>query len=151
ENIAYSRPDATLEEIIAAARVANAHRFILQRPDGYDSSVGTRGDLLSGGEKQRVAIARAVLADPQILILDEATSSLDVENELAVQKGLAAAARNRTTFIIAHRLSTIRNADRVMVLDSGRIVESGPYNELLANKGLLWEFANAYAETRDFQ
>jgi ATP-binding cassette subfamily B protein len=151
DNIRYGRPSATLEEVVAAARMANAHKFILQRPDGYDSLVGPRGDRLSGGERQRIAIARAILANPQILILDEATSSLDVESETAIQRALARVARNRTTFIIAHRLSTIRNADRLLVLDRGRIVETGTYNELLAYKGLLWEFANAYSETRDFQ
>jgi ABC-type multidrug transport system fused ATPase/permease subunit len=151
ENISYGRPSATLEEIIAAARMANAHKFILERSDGYESLVGPRGDHLSGGERQRIAIARAILADAQILILDEATSSLDVENEIAIQRALSRAARNRTTFIIAHRLSTIRNVDRILVLDGGRIVESGAYDQLLVQKGLLWEFANAYAETRDFQ
>jgi len=151
DNIRYGRPGATLEEVVAAARMANAHKFILQRPDGYDSRVGSRGDRLSGGERQRIAIARAILANPQILILDEATSSLDVESEMAIQRALTRVARNRTTFIIAHRLSTIRNADRLLVLDRGRIVETGTYNELLAHKGLLWEFANAYSETRDFQ
>jgi ATP-binding cassette subfamily B protein len=151
ENIRYGRPGASLEEVVAAARMANAHKFILQRPDGYDSLVGSRGDRLSGGERQRIAIARAILANPQILILDEATSSLDVESEMAIQRALTRVARNRTTFIIAHRLSTIRNADRLLVLDRGRIIETGTYNELLGYKGLLWEFANAYSETRDFQ
>jgi len=151
ENNRYGRPDATFEEIVAAAKMANAHKFILERPDAYDSLVGPCGDRLSGGERQRIAIARAILANPQILILDEATSSLDVESELAIQRALARVARNRTTFIIAHRLSTIRNADRLLVLDRGRIVETGTYDELLARRGLLWEFANAYAETRDLQ
>ncbi len=151
DNIRYGCPDATFEEAVAAAKMANAHRFILERPDGYDSLVGPRGDRLSGGERQRIAIARAILANPQILILDEATSSLDVESELAIQRALASVARNRTTFIIAHRLSTIRNSDRLLVLDRGRIVEMGTYDELLAHEGLLWEFANAYSETRDLQ
>ena len=151
DNIRYGRPGATFEEVVAAARLANAHKFILQRPDGYDSLVGSRGDRLSGGERQRIAIARAILANPQILILDEATSSLDVESEMAIQRALTRVARNRTTFIIAHRLSTIRNVDRLLVLDRGRIVETGNYDELLAHRGLLWEFANAYSETRDFQ
>jgi ATP-binding cassette subfamily B protein len=131
--------------------MANAHKFILERADGYDSLVGAGGDRLSGGERQRIAIARAILANPQILILDEATSSLDVESELAIQRALARVARNRTTFIIAHRLSTVRNVDRLLVLERGRIVETGTYDELLARKGLLWEFATAYAETRDLQ
>ena len=151
DNIRYGRPEATFEEIAAAARMANAHKFILERPDGYDSPVGPCGDRLSGGERQRIAIARAILANPQILILDEATASLDIESEMAIQRALARVARNRTTFIIAHRLSTIRNTDRLLVLDRGRIVETGTYDELLARMGLLWEFANAYAETRDLQ
>jgi len=151
ENIRYGRPGASFEEIVAAARAANAHNFILGKRDGYDSLVGSRGDRLSGGERQRIAIARAVLADPQILILDEATSSLDVESEMAIQKALARISHNRTTFIIAHRLSTIRSADRLIVLDQGRIVESGTYDQLLAQSGVLWNFANAFSETRDFQ
>jgi ATP-binding cassette subfamily B protein len=151
ENIRYGRPDASFEEVVAAARMAYAHRFIVARPDGYDSLVGARGDYLSGGERQRIAIARAILANPKILILDEATSSLDVQSERAIQSALARVSRNRTMFIIAHRLSTIRNADRLIVLDYGRIIETGSYDELLEGKGLLWEFANAYAETKDFQ
>jgi ATP-binding cassette, subfamily B, bacterial len=149
DNIRYGRPDATFEEVMTAARVASAHEFILERPDGYDSLVGPGGDRLSGGERQRIAITRAILANPRILILDEATSSLDVESEAAIQKALARVSRDRTTFIIAHRLSTIRNADRLIVLDRGRIVETGTYDELLAGRGLLWKFANAYSETRD--
>src|SRR5262249_52796106 len=151
DNIRYGRPEASLEEVIATARIASAHNFILERPDGYDSLVGFRGDRLSGGERQRIAIARAVLANPRILILDEATSSLDVETETAIQQALARAARNRTTFVIAHRLSTIRNAHKLIVLDGGRIVESGTYDELLEQRGLLWEFTNAYAATKDFE
>jgi ATP-binding cassette subfamily B protein len=151
ENIRYGRPNATLEEVIEAAKMAHAHQFILSRPDGYDSYVGHRGDRLSGGERQRIAIARAILADPKILILDEATSSLDVESETAIQRALARVSRSRTTFIIAHRLSTIRRADRLIVLDGGRVAETGAYDELLAQKGLLWEFASAYSEVKDFQ
>src|SRR5262249_52404538 len=151
DNIRYGRPEASFEDVIAAARIAYAHRFILERPDGYDSLVGSRGDRLSGGERQRIAIARAILADPRILILDEATSSLDVGSEAAIQQALAHAARNRTTFVIAHRLSTIRNAHKLIVLDGGRIVESGTYGELLKQRGLLWEFAHAYATTKDFE
>jgi ATP-binding cassette, subfamily B, bacterial len=151
ENIRYGRPGASFEEIVAAARAANAHKVILERPEGYDSLVGSGGDRLSGGERQRIAIARAILADPQILILDEATSSVDVESEMAIQKALARISHNRTTLIIAHRLSTIRSADRLIVLDQGRIVESGRYDQLLSQKGLLWNFANAFSETRDFQ
>jgi len=149
DNIRYGRPGASFEEVIIAARTASAHKFILDKSDGYDSLVGPRGDRLSGGERQRIAIARAILADPRILILDEATSSLDVESEIAIQKALVRVSHNRITFIIAHRLSTIRNADRLIVLDRGRIVETGTYDELVASKGLLWEFANAYSQTRD--
>jgi len=148
-NIRYGRPEVSFEEVMAAAGLASAHKFILEKPDGYDFLVGPRGGRLSGGERQRIAIARAILANPRILVLDEATSSLDVESEAAIQKALARVSRDRTTFIIAHRLSTIRNADRLIVLDRGRIVETGTYDELLAGRGLLWKFANAYSETRD--
>jgi ATP-binding cassette subfamily B protein len=134
-NIAYSRPTATMQEIEAAARTANAHDMILRLPEGYDSPVGERGALLSVGERQRVTIARAVLKDSPILVLDEATSALDAESEAAVQAGIEALMRGRTTFIIAHRLSTVVNADRIIVLKEGRIVESGLHDELMSLDG----------------
>jgi ATP-binding cassette subfamily B protein len=135
ENIAYSRPDATPEEIVLAARRAHAHAFIEALPKGYETLVGERGVKLSGGERQRVAIARALLADAPILVLDEATSSLDVETEAEVQAATEAVMAGRTTIVIAHRLSTIRGADRILVFQDGRVVEEGRHGELVAKGG----------------
>ncbi|MCM3126406.1 ATP-binding cassette domain-containing protein [Paenibacillus sp. MER 78] len=132
DNIAYSKPDATPDEIMRAAKIANAHDFIVRLPDGYDTRVGERGHRLSGGEKQRVAIARAIIHDPRILILDEATASVDTETERQIQEAISRLIQGRTTFAIAHRLSTLRNADRLVVLDKGKIVEVGTHEELLA-------------------
>jgi ABC-type multidrug transport system fused ATPase/permease subunit len=136
ENIAYGKPDATDEEIILAAQKANAHRFIEAFPEQYNTIVGERGIQLSGGQRQRVAIARAILKDPAILILDEATSSLDSESEQLVQEALENLMKGRTSFVIAHRLSTIRNADRIVVVDKGLVHESGTHAELMASNGL---------------
>lgn len=144
ENILYGRLDATEEEVIAAARAANAHEFIMELPEGYDTPVGERGAQLSGGQRQRIAIARAVLRDPRIMILDEATSSLDNESETAIHRALQTVRRGRTAIIIAHRLSTIRDADRIIVLDAGRIVESGSHDQLMAAEGL---YARLYRAT----
>ncbi|MEU4782260.1 ABC transporter ATP-binding protein [Micromonospora sp. NPDC023633] len=135
ENLRYARPDATDAEIEAAARAAQIHDLIAGLPDGYDTVVGSRGHRFSGGEKQRLAIARTLLRDPRILVLDEATSALDTETERAVQRAFDEVARGRTTITIAHRLSTVRNADRIAVLDHGRIVESGSHDGLLERAG----------------
>ncbi len=135
ENIAYSRPDATPDEILAAAKVAHCDEFVDGFDNGYETIVGERGVKLSGGQRQRVAIARAVLANPTILILDEATSSLDSESEAMIQDGLATLRAGRTTFVIAHRLSTIRSADQILVVEGGEVVEHGTHRELIARAG----------------
>jgi ATP-binding cassette subfamily B protein/subfamily B ATP-binding cassette protein MsbA len=136
ENILFGRPDATDEEVIEAAKVANAHEFIMQLPNGYDTLIGERGVKLSGGQKQRISIARAVLKDAPVLILDEATSSVDTETELLIQQALDRLTVGRTTIVIAHRLSTIRNADQIVVLEGKGIVERGTHEELMARDGL---------------
>jgi ATP-binding cassette subfamily B protein len=138
ENIAYGKPGATQEEIVAAARQANAHQFIETLPEGYDTLVGERGAQLSGGQRQRIAIARAILADPAILILDEATSSLDAESERLVQDALDKLMENRTSIIVAHRLSTVRRCDQILVMSGGTIVERGTHEELLQRPGGLY-------------
>jgi ATP-binding cassette, subfamily B, bacterial len=139
ENIRYGRPDARFEAVMAAARAAGAHEFIVARDDGYDSEVGERGERLSGGERQRIAIARALLCDPRILILDEATSSVDAQSETVIREAIARVAGGRTTFIIAHKLSSVRHADRFVVLDRGRVLEIGRYDDLLQQRGALYE------------
>jgi len=138
-NIRYGRPDATHDEVIAAAQAAHIHEFVLKLPEGYETRVGERGLKLSGGEKQRVAIARAILKNPRIMIFDEATSALDSATEQTIQGELTRIAEGRTTLVIAHRLSTIMDADQILVMDAGRIIERGTHRELLDRAG-------AYAE-----
>jgi subfamily B ATP-binding cassette protein MsbA len=135
-NITFGRPDATLDQVRKAAKVAFADEFITQFPDGYDTMVGERGMLLSGGQRQRIAIARAVIADAPVLILDEATSALDSESESIVQQAMANLMQNRTSIVIAHRLSTVRNADLIVVMQAGEIIETGTHDELLAQSGV---------------
>jgi subfamily B ATP-binding cassette protein MsbA len=135
-NIAFSAPGASAEQVEAAARAAHVMEFTDELPDGLDTRVGERGALLSGGQRQRVAIARALLKDAPVLILDEATSALDSESEHVIQQALLKLLRDRTTLVIAHRLSTIESADRILVLDDGRLVESGTHAELLARGGI---------------
>lgn len=143
DNIRYSKPYATNREIIEAAKFANAHDFIVNLPEGYNTIVGEKGYSLSGGERQRIAIARALIHDPKILILDEATAALDTETEKMIQDALNKLMRNRTTIAIAHRLSTLRNADRLLVLDHGKIAEHGTHSELLAQKGIYYKLVMA--------
>ena len=149
DNIAYGKPNATRQEVIAAARAAHAHEFILRLPHGYDSLVGERGQGLSGGERQRISIARALLIDPRILILDEATSAVDTETEKEIQKALDNLVKGRTTIAIAHRLSTLRKADRLVVMDRGRIVEIGNHDELMAIEGHYYKLYMAQARNVD--
>ncbi|MCR4584995.1 MAG: ABC transporter ATP-binding protein/permease [Lachnospiraceae bacterium] len=139
DNIRFSKPDATYEEVIRAAKMANAHDFICSTPNGYNTYVGEKGYNLSGGERQRIAIARAILTDPRLLILDEATASLDTESEFMIQKALSRLTGGKTTFAIAHRLSTLKNADRIMVIDKHRVAEIGSHEELMAKKGIYYK------------
>jgi len=147
ENISYGRPGADLAEVVAAARAAGAHQFIVQKPDGYDTVVGAGGKGLSHGEKQRIALARCLLCDPRIVILDEATSSVDPLSERSIQRATNALRKNRTTFAIAHRLSTLRNADRIIVLDNGQIIEDGTYRALLESGGAFSSLVRLQSQT----
>jgi ATP-binding cassette subfamily B protein/subfamily B ATP-binding cassette protein MsbA len=142
ENIAYGRRGATTDQIIHAAQLANAHEFVGKLKDGYDTLIGERGVKLSGGQRQRLTIARAILADPRILILDEATSNLDTESERLIQGSLQTLMAGRTSFVIAHRLSTIAHADRILVLENGRIIEQGRHDELMAASGRYREMVD---------
>ena len=150
-NISYGKPDATDEEIREAARIAFADDFIEELQDGYDTLVGERGTLLSGGQRQRIAIARAVIVDAPVLILDEATSALDTESEMLVQQALENLMKNRTSIVIAHRLSTVRKADKIVVMERGRIIETGTHTQLLTKGGVyrrLYELQ--FAEEEEF-
>lgn len=145
DNIRYGKLDATDEEIMNAAKIVNAHDFIMKLEKGYDTELAERGSGLSVGQRQLIAFARTILSDPKILILDEATSSIDTKNELMVQAGIAAILKNRTSFVIAHRLSTIRKADRIFVVDDGHIVEEGSHEELMARRGIYYNLSTAQA------
>ena len=148
DNIAYGRPDATMEEVLQAAQAANAHAFVVNFPDGYDTYVGERGQRLSGGERQRIAIARAILHNPKVLILDEATASVDTETERMIQEAIETLVEGRTVFAIAHRLSTLRNADRLVVIDAGKVAEIGTHEELMAKEdGIFRKLVEMQMET----
>jgi len=146
ENIRYGKLDATEEEIVAAAKAVHAHDFICQLEKGYDTELTARGGELSNGQRQLLAFARTMVSKPRILILDEATSSIDTKTEQLVQAGIAALLKGRTSFVIAHRLSTIQNADRIFVVDKGGILESGTPDELMAKKGLYYQLLEAAKE-----
>ena len=143
DNIAYAKPESTRDDVIRAAKAAGAHPFIMKLPDGYNTKVGEKGHTLSGGERQRIAIARALLHDPKILILDEATASLDTETESQLQEALKKLMEGRTTIAIAHRLSTLRNANRLIVIDNGTVAEEGSHNELMEKEGIYYNLVMA--------
>ncbi len=151
ENIAFGRPDAPVEEIITAAQAAEAHDFIMSFPEGYDTMVGERGVTLSGGQKQRIAIARALLLDPRILILDDATSSVDYETEYRIQQALERLMEGRTSFIIAQRIATVLNADQILVLDRGEIVARGTHEELLQESPIYAEIYYSQLEGAEIE
>jgi ABC-type multidrug transport system fused ATPase/permease subunit len=148
ENIAYGKPKATIDEIIEAAKTARAHEFISAFPNGYDTRVGERGVTLSGGQQQRIAIARALLSDPKILILDDSTSSVDVETEYEIQRALQALLKNRTTFVITQRVSTIRSANKIVVLENGEVAEEGTHETLMAKKGAYYRIYQTLYEAQ---
>jgi ATP-binding cassette subfamily B protein len=151
-NICYGAPDASMDEIIAAAKSAQIHNFILSLPEGYDTWVGERGLTLSGGEKQRLVIARAILTNPSILILDDSTSSVDAETERLIRQALGSLIKGRTTFVITHRLPIIRNADLILMLKDGEIVERGKHEDLMAREGLYYQTYTAQlAATREIE
>jgi ATP-binding cassette, subfamily B, bacterial len=146
DNIRYARTDAPMEEVIAAAKAASAHDFIVKLPDGYDTRIGSGGQDLSGGEKQRLSIARAIIQNPKILILDEATASMDTETERSIQNSLGKLKEGRTTISIAHRLSTLRDADMLAVIQEGKVVEYGTHAELIQNKGEYYNLFKLQSE-----
>jgi len=146
ENISYGKPDATVREIIAAAKAANAHDFIMNFADGYDTIVGERGERVSGGERQRISIARAILKDPKILILDEATSSIDTETEAKIQEALGRLIKGRTVFAIAHRLSTLKHSHRLLILEKAKLAEIGTHDELMEMDGIYAKLCNMQTE-----
>jgi ABC-type multidrug transport system fused ATPase/permease subunit len=146
DNVRFAKPDATMEEIEKACRAANAHDFIMELQNGYETELSEMGVGLSGGQRQRVAIARAIVKNPRILILDEATSALDSQSEKAVQQALDVFMKDRTTLVIAHRMSTVRNADKILVMDGGRIIASGTHNELLEESTVYQELCRGLLE-----
>ena len=147
DNIVYAKPNASPSEVISAAKTANAHEFIMKLPDGYNTMIGENGHNLSGGERQRISIARAVLRDPDILILDEATSALDPETATSIQEALARLIQGRTTIAIAHRLSTLKNANRLVVIEKGKIAETGTHRELILQNGIYAKLVMAQRQT----
>jgi ATP-binding cassette subfamily B protein len=152
DNIRYGKREATMDEVQRAARMVNAEDFILRMEKGYDTDVGEGGNKLSTGEKQLISFARAIIADPRLFVLDEATSSVDTETEVSIQHAIERTLEGRTSFIIAHRLSTIRNADRILVIEDGRVTESGSHRELIAQRGFYYKlYTNQFREERSLR
>jgi ATP-binding cassette subfamily B protein len=152
ENIMYGNPNATREEVIRAAKIADAHDFIMEMPQGYETIVGERGTGLSGGQKQRIAIARAIIKNPKILIMDDCTSAVDMETEFKIQQALKGIMEGRTTFIVAHRISSVKDADEIILLDEGRIIERGTHQQLLNRKGEYYNiYSQQYKDFKDFE